>query len=111
MTSGVPKYNEILSTYKDTLLNEKTTVFLDPFLDVIDKQPIFVQLVPGVNVTNLAYRIEGIALLMRYPKLLIAKDFTHYLGELPEERIVDERRKQIVVDCINQALNDGLGPK
>jgi hypothetical protein len=108
MTGGVPKYNEILSTYKDTALHEKTTVFLDPFLDVIDKQPIFVQLVPGLNVTNLAYRIEGIALLMRYPKLLIAKDFTRYLGELPEEQIADEKRKQIIVDCVHQALNDGL---
>jgi hypothetical protein len=106
MLGDLPKYNNALENYRNNVFHEGLNLKLifDPYLDVVDNQAIFAQLVPGHNATNLAYKIEGAAILMRFPGLLGAESFTSYVGELSDKREVDQDREQIISRCIEDFL-------
>jgi hypothetical protein len=100
MAEGSPKFNTLLTTYRDAVLTDETNILIDPYLDTLDKGPLFVQVAPTPNASNLAYRIEAVAAAMRVPRLLISERFGKYQGLLATRTDLDQEREPIVVRCI-----------
>jgi hypothetical protein len=100
MSEGSPKFNELLTTYRDAVFTDEYNMVIDPFLDTLDKGPLFVQVAPAPSATNLAYRIEAAAAAMRVPRLMISERFRKYQGSLATMIDLSKEREPVVVRCI-----------